>query len=292
MYTHTVKKLPKNTYEINVEIPWKTVESVYEKAFNSLSANLEVEGYRKGKAPKALAEKHIEKESVYQQIIRTLFPEIYSEIMSKEQIKPVTSPRVDLKKAKENETWELVFTVAEKPTVKLGDYKKTLTEIKTKQKKADIWVPGTDPAKKEDDDKEKARKQQELLNEMLSALLKVSNVEVSDFILEEELNSRLSRLVDDIQKLGMTTETYLQSKNVTMEQIREQYLREIAETHALEFTLNEIAEKEGITVENAELEKLFTSIKDDKERKAAMQNAYFYAALMRKQKTLDFLLGL
>lgn len=291
MYTHTVKKLPKGTFEITVQMPWAMVEKETEKAFQTLSDGLEVEGYRKGKAPKALAQKQIKKESVYQQIIRTLFPDIYSEIIKKEDLKPVISPRVDLKKAKENEDWELVFTLAEKPSVKLGDYKKILSEIKAKKNKADIWVPGSEP-KTEVDEKEKARKQQDLLNEMLNALLQSSTVEISEFILEEELNSRLSRLVDDIQKLGMNTETYLQSKNITMEQLREQFLKEIVDTHSIEFSLNEIAEKENIAVENEELEKLFISIKDNKERAAAMQNAYYYAALLRKQKTLDFLLSL
>jgi len=291
MYTHTVKKLPKGTFEIAVNMPWAMVQKETEKAFQTLSDNLEVEGYRKGKAPKALAQKQIKKEALYQQIIRTVFPDIYSEIIKKEDLKPVISPRVDLKKAKENEPWELVFTLAQKPSVVLSDYKKILKEIKAKRSKADIWVPGSEP-KPEEDEKEKARKQQSLLNDMLTALLQSSTVEVSDFILEEELNSRLSRLVDDIQKLGMTTETYLQSKNLTMEQLREQFLKEIMETHSLEFTLNEIAEKENIVVENEELEKLFISIKDNKERAAAMQNAYYYAALMRKQKTLDFLLSL
>ncbi|MGB3094932.1 MAG: trigger factor [Microgenomates group bacterium] len=291
MYTHTLKKLPKGTFEITVKMPWAMIEKETEKAFQTLAEMLEVEGYRKGKAPKELAKKQIKKEAIYQQIIRTLFPDIYAEIIKKEELKPVISPRVDLKQAKENEDWELVFTLAEKPSVKLGDYKKTLADIKVKRGKADIWVPGTE-AKPVDDDKEKARKQQELLNEMLTALLQLSTVEISEFILEEELNSRLSRLVDDIQKLGMNTETYLQSKNITMEQLREQFLKEIVETHSLEFALNEIAEKENISVENDELEKLFVSIKDNKERVAAMQNAYYYAALLRKQKTLDFLLGL
>lgn len=290
MYTHTVKKLPKGTFEITVNIPWATIEQESEKAFQTLLAELEVEGYRKGKAPKALGEKHIKREAIYQQIIRTLFPDLYAEIVKKEDLKPVVSPRVDLKKAKDQEPWELIFTLAERPTVTLGDYKKELTEVKNAKKKADIWTPGSDI--KQPDDKEKSRLQQELLNEMLTSLLKSSTIEISDFILEEELNGRLSRLIDDIQKLGMTTETYLQSKNLTMEQLREQMLREIVETHSLEFILDEIAEKEGISVENEELEKLFGSIKDEKEKAAAMQNAYFYAALLRKQKTLDFLLGL
>ena len=97
---------------------------------------------------------------------------------------------------------------------------------------------------------------------------------------------------DDVEKLGMTVDTYLQSKNTTIEALRQQYRNEIEGIHKMEFLLNEIADKEEIRVENSELEKLFTAIKDEKERAMAQQNAYFYAALLRKQKTLDFLLGL
>lgn len=290
MFTHEVKKLPKNSYEIEVDIPWPTIEQSYDKAFDELAKELEVEGFRKGKAPKTVAEKHLNRESVYQQVIRSLFPEIYEEIIRKENLKPIISPRIELKKAKDKEAWELKFTLAEKPEIQLGDYKKVLTEIKKDQKKAKIWVPGKDAP--QETEESKAKVQQELMNEMLSALLKTVKMEISDFVLEEELNSRLSRLVDDIQKIGMNMESYLQSKNITMEQLREQYRKEIEDTHKLELTLNEVAEKEGITVENAELEKLFSSVKDEKERQSAMQNAYFYAALLRKQKTLDFLLSL
>ena len=126
MYTHTLKKLPKGTFEITVKMPWAMIEKETEKAFQTLAEMLEVEGYRKGKAPKELAKKQIKKEAIYQQIIRTLFPDIYAEIIKKEELKPVISPRVDLKQAKENEDWELVFTLAEKPSVKLGDYIKVL----------------------------------------------------------------------------------------------------------------------------------------------------------------------
>lgn len=290
MVSHKVTKLPKSTIEISVEIPKKEITDAYEKAFESLRENLEAEGFRKGKAPKAVAEKHISKDSVYQQLIRMLFPKIYQDIVKKEDLKPVISPKIELVKAKEGEDWEIKISVAEKPKITLPDYKKISEAAKQEAKKDAIWVPGKD--KTEPTEQEKAQKNQMLLNSVLDKLLKESKIEISELILQEELDARLARLVDDVEKLGMTVETYLKSKNTTMEELRASYLAEIENIHKLEFLLNEIAEKENIQIQNEELQKLFGGIKDDKEKSLAMQNSYFYAALLRKQKTLDFLIGL
>ena len=44
---------------------------------------------------------------------------------------------------------------------------------------------------------------------MLSALLNEAKIEVSDLVIEEEINHRLTHLFDEIQKIGLTTENYL-----------------------------------------------------------------------------------
>src|SRR3989344_384802 len=268
MVTHKIKRLPKSTIEIEVDIPKSVIESSYKEAFKKLQENLEVEGFRKGKVPQEIAEKNLKKED----------------------LKPVMAPKVELVNAKESEDWKIKIMVAERPIVTLGDYKKTINEVKQERKKDKIWIPGKD--KSEESEPEKAKQNQEFLNAVLDQLLKKTKVDISDLILDEELNTRLARLVDDVEKLGMTVDTYLQSKNTTIEALRQQYRNEIEGIHKMEFLLNEIADKEEIRVENSELEKLFTAIKDEKERAMAQQNAYFYAALLRKQKTLDFLLGL
>lgn len=290
MVKHSLKKLPKATVEITVDIPKDVISKSYSDAFESLRERLEVEGFRKGKVPKEIAEKNLRKETVYQELIHRLLPKIYEDIVKKEELKPVISPKIELVKAQENSDWQIKISVAERPIVTLGDYKKLIQKAKEDKKKAHIWVPGKD--KSEPSEQEKAKMNQELLNAVLDELLKASNVEISDLILEEELNSRLSRLVDDVQKLGMTIDSYLKSKNTTMDQLRAQYKSEIENIHKMEFILNEIADEENIKVENAELDKIFGTIQDEKEKKLAQQNAYFYAALLRKQKTLDFLLGL
>lgn len=291
MYSYKKEKLPKNTTQLLVDVPKADIKKEEEEAFARLQQQLSVEGFRPGKAPKNIAEKYITKEALYQELAQKLVSRIYQEIIDKESLKPIISPRVELVKAKENEDWQIKFSLAEKPVVQLSDYKKVVKEAKTKAEKSNIWVPGKgspsgDGAKNPEEDKSK------LLNEILAALLNETKLEISDLIIDEEINHRLSHLVDEIQKIGLTTENYLKSKNLTMESLKAQFKKEAEDTYKLEFALAEIADKENIKIEQADLDKLFVNIKDEKEREKAQKNSYYYATILRKQKTLDYLISL
>lgn len=295
MYSYKKEKLPKNTIQIIIDVPKLDIKKAEDEAFSRLQSQLTVEGFRQGKAPKDIAKKHISKDTLYQELAQKLISKIYQEIINKESIKPIISPKIELVKAKENEDWQIKITVAEKPMIELGDYKKIIKEVKSKIEKSEIWVPGKDNqlrqpsdsgAKKSEEDKNK------LLNEILTALLKETKLEISDLIVNEEINHRLTHLVDEIQKIGLTTENYLKSKNLTMQSLKAQLMKETEDTYKLEFSLAEIADKENIKVEKTDLDKLFVNIKDEKERKKAEQNSYYYATILRKQKTLDYLISL
>lgn len=288
MYTHKLDRQPKNTVIITVDIPRSDIGQEYKKSFAALQSELTVEGFRKGKAPLSLAEKHIKKESVYSHLIQTLVPRIYEEIVKKESLKPIVQPKLELVRAKENEDWQVKITVAEKPVIDLTGYKEVIKKVKSAKKAGEIWTPGKEPTKKESDEKEKHA----LLNTILDALLKALTIEIPPLIIETELNNRLSQLVDDIQKVGLTTESYLKSKNLTMDELKKRLTREIEDTYKLEFLLADIADKEGLKVEKEDLDKLFASIKTEAERKQAEANAYFYASILRKQKAIDYLTSL
>lgn len=290
MYKHVLKKLPKSTTEIIVTLAKERVASEYEKAFNKLQKELTVEGFRKGKAPKAVAVKELKKEDIYRQLIQDILPSIYEEIVKKESLKPLISPRIELVKAKENEDWEIKLTVAEKPIIDLKDYKKAVERGKAETKKNQIWTPGKGQAPVEKENLEKIKQDQ--LNSILGELLKTVEIELSELIIEVELNNRLTQAVDDIQKIGLTVDNYLKSKNLSMDDLRARYKREIVDTYKLEFLLQEIGDKENIKVEADELEKLFSNIKDEAEKEKARLNSYFYAGILRKQKVLDFLTSL
>lgn len=287
MTKHTLKKLPQNTYELLIEIPWDEVSREYKTAFDLILAEFSIEGFRKGKVPAAMAEKHIPKEKVYEQLIKTLIPRVYEEAVVAEKLKPIVAPKVDLVTAKENETWQVKATVAEKPAVDLGEYKKKVQAAKADLKKADIWVPG-----KEEKAPDQAAENDKLLNVALTTILKEVKCEISPMLIEAEMNRKLTQLVDDVQKIGLTVDSYLQSKGLTMDKLKEQFTREITDMYKLEFILLDIADKENIQVDQADLDKLFGALKDEKDKAAAKANSYFYASVLRKQKTLDFLIAL
>lgn len=289
MFTHTLKKLPKNTLEIDVTVPVPEIKAASEKAFGVLHAQLELKGYRKGKVPLEMAKKHLQTDAIYSQMLRDLLPSIYEEIVKKEGLRPIISPKVELVKAKEGEDWELKFKTALKPEIEVKNVKEIVAKVKAEAKKADIWVPGKDKEKLPEDAKVQ---DQRVLNSILDALLKESKIEISELILEDEVNRRLSQLVDDVQRIGLTMEAYLKSKNTTMDELKARYNKEIEDTYKLEFILSEVADQAGIKVEQSDLDKLFSGMKDEKERQAAQANAYLYASVLRKQKTLDYLVSL
>lgn len=289
MFTHKLTKLPKNTVAIDIKIPKEEINNASEKAFIKLQSELAVGGFRKGKVPKDLARKHIAKESIYEEMLKTLLPDIYNQILKKENLKPIANPKISLNKAKENEDWEVKIELAEKPVLKLPDYRKIVTDVKAGEKKNEIWTPGKDKAKVEENPEVKS---QRLLNLVLAGIFDATHFEMSDLVIDEEIERRLVKLVDDVQKLGLTMEAYLKSKNLTQEKLKEQYRKEVDGIYKADFVLNEIADLEKIQVEEKDLQALFANIKDEKEKQAAQNNAYFYAGLMRKQKTLDFLIGL
>lgn len=291
MYSYKKEKLPKNTVLLTVSVPKADILKEENEAFSRLQQKLTIEGFRQGKVPKDIAKKHLTKEVIYQDLAQKMISRIYQELLTKESLKPIVSPKVDLPKAKEGEDWEIKITVAEKPVITLGDYKKVIKDAKTKAQKSNIWVPGSSSAKAPADKKDKEDKNM-IMNEILTALLKEAKIEVSDMVIEDEINHRLTHLMDEISKLGLTVENYLKSKNLTMDSLKAQFRRETEDTYKLEFVLSEIADKENIKVEQADLEKLFVNIKDETEKKQAVQNSYYYATILRKQKTLDFLMSL
>lgn len=289
MATHSIKKQPKSTLEILVKIPWADVQTAYKTSFDALHLQFEMEGFRKGKVPKALAEKNIDKDKVYSHLIRHIMPKIYEDIVKVENLHPILSPKIELVKAKENEEWELKMLVAEKPTIRLKDYKKKVQEAKKGLKVDEIWVPGKEP---QNADTEKSKTKEKTLNVSLEALLAESECELPPLLIEEELDRRLSQMVEDVQKIGLTMEKYLQSRNLTMETVKERLTREIADMYKLEFILQMIADEEKLEVKPEDLASLFANIKEEKDRKTAESNAYFYASVLRKQKALDYIIGL
>jgi trigger factor len=135
MYSYKKNLLPKNTVELIIDIPKQEIKNAYQKAFLSLQKELTLPGFRKGSVPKEMAEKNIKKEKVYEKLIADLIPKIYEEIIKKENLTPLSLPKIELLKAKEEEDWQIKITLAQKPTVDLKNLKAIIQKLKLSKKK-------------------------------------------------------------------------------------------------------------------------------------------------------------
>ncbi len=287
MFTYDTKNIDKTTTQYTITVPHDEITNRYDKHLKERAGEVKLEGFRKGKAPSKLSEKQVPKEKVYDDLIQQLMRDIYVEILKKYNLKPVVAPKVDLKKATEKEDWIIEFQIAERPQITLPDYKAILKDVKGNLKKSDIWTPGKT---KDITDEDSRKKRDTMLNNIFNALLDKTDINISPLILEHEIDTRLTALLDDVQKIGLTMEGYLKSKNITKDDIKKQYEKEIIDVYKLEFLLQGIGDQEKITVDKAELDTFLGTAKNDQEKKQISDNMYFYSGVLRKQKVINFLL--
>lgn len=286
MTTSKINNLPKGTVELEISIPWESIKDTYEKLFIKVGETIEVPGFRKGKAPKKLLEEKIDKTKLYEEVVKNIVPKAYQEAIKEHNLKPITSPKVDVLEAKEGQIWKIKATLALKPTINLKNYKEKIKELKKEKSGSKIWVPGKEGEKKPEEAKKPT------VDDIVSVLVNEVGIELSDMLIEEEANRLLAGLVDQTQKLGMTVEQYLAAKGKTTESLRAEYAKEAIKNLTIELSLAEIADKENITVTQSDIDKLIEKVEKPEEKERLKSQSYYLAHLIRQQKTLDFLYSL
>jgi len=120
----SVKDLKDNHVEITVIATPEEFDKQVETVYQRVSKDIALEGFRKGKVPQKIYEKKYGRESLYQDALDGLIQTAYVEALSEQQdLQIVAYPKVDLKKFEPEHEIEIIYTVATRPTVTLGDYK-------------------------------------------------------------------------------------------------------------------------------------------------------------------------
>jgi len=125
-----INKLPKSQIELEIEVPADEFDNFIERATLNLGKDLEIRGFRKGKAPKNIIEEHIGPEKILIEAGDLAVNETYKKAILENKIEAIFQPKIEIKKlAKGN---DLVFSAktAVLPEVKLPDYRKIASKIK------------------------------------------------------------------------------------------------------------------------------------------------------------------
>ncbi|TNJ66487.1 trigger factor [Paenibacillus hemerocallicola] len=119
----TWEKIEKNKVVLNVEVDAEQVAVALDKAFKKVAAKANIPGFRKGKVPRQIFEAKFGVESLYQDALDILLPEVYVQAVEESSIEPVDRPDVEIEQFGKGQALIFKATVIVKPEVQLGEYK-------------------------------------------------------------------------------------------------------------------------------------------------------------------------
>ena len=117
-----LEKIEKNVVALEIEIDQNKMKEATDKAYLKVSKKVNIPGFRKGKAPKMLIERHVGKEYLNEEALDIVLPEIYLEALKETNIDPIDKPKVELVQMEEGKPVIIKITVEVKPEVELGNY--------------------------------------------------------------------------------------------------------------------------------------------------------------------------
>lgn len=214
-----VTKKEDGSIQIKLVIPWPDIQSAYEKEVDETIANTEIQGFRKGKAPRDLVEPKLDKSQLYSHAVQHLLPKIYSTAVKEHNLKPILYPQISIQKNDFGQDWQFTATTCEAPEVILPEKLAKLDELR-----------------------------------------KIVAVKVPDLLVVEEVNHRLAALVENITQLGLTTESYLQSKKLTPETLKTQLSGQARSDLETEFILLAVQQGQKLADRKATLDFLQTLV--------------------------------
>ncbi len=106
---------------VTVELDAEKVSGAIDKAYKNLQKKVRLPGFRPGKAPLSILQKHFKaqiEEEVISELVQTSFPEV----MEQQNLKPVSMPKVENGVLEKGKEFSYTVGIEIKPTIDVKDY--------------------------------------------------------------------------------------------------------------------------------------------------------------------------
>lgn len=109
--------------KLTIEASAEEFEAAIEKAYQKNKSKMNIQGFRKGKAPRKIIEKMYGAGVFYEEAANVIIPDAYAKAVDECDLEIVSQPSVDVVQVEAGKPFIFTAEVAVKPEVKLGDYK-------------------------------------------------------------------------------------------------------------------------------------------------------------------------
>jgi len=292
------EKLPNSEIKLTVTLESSKVAESYNKIVEKLVSEADIKGFRKGKAPKEVVLEKADISKVHGEVISDLLKTYYPIVLKEKGIFPYSNPKIDIKEFEIEKDFIFEATIALKPEVKIGDYKKIVKKL-LEEKKKELKNAEKEASKEEPKEGEVVKpeipKTSELTaEEIVDAISNDSKIELSELLINEETDRLLERFISQIRGLNLNVEQLLQAQGKTYDDLLADH-KKIAENNIKsEFILNEIIKAEKLEATDTEIEEFIKNLGDENLQKQfeAPSEKWYIKGIIEKNKALDFLKNL
>lgn len=133
----TLEKEKENVVKLDITIPAKDAVDAYNNAVRRISQYVNIDGFRKGKAPRAVVERHVGTERIKQEAIENLMPRAINQAVADNKLDIIAQPYVTSYNFNVGEDLTVTAKAELRPEVTLGQYKDLTVEVKDSPIEAD-----------------------------------------------------------------------------------------------------------------------------------------------------------
>lgn len=125
----TIEKLENNVVKMDITIDADVANTEYNKACKRLAQRVNIPGFRKGKAPRAILEKNLGVEYIKHDALDTLLPDAFAKAISENDLNIISQPEIESFDFELGSDVKVVAKVELKPEVKFEQYKGLEVEV-------------------------------------------------------------------------------------------------------------------------------------------------------------------
>lgn len=118
-----VENLEKSMAKLTIEVSAEEFEAAMQKSYIKNKNRIQLQGFRKGKAPRAMIEKIYGPGVFYEDAANLIIPDAYEAAAKESGLEIVSQPEIDVTQIEKGKSFIFTAAVAVKPEVTLGEYK-------------------------------------------------------------------------------------------------------------------------------------------------------------------------
>jgi FKBP-type peptidyl-prolyl cis-trans isomerase (trigger factor) len=326
-----ITRLPQSEVEIEGEITAEQLENKWEHVLEHAVEHAEIDGFRKGKAPKDIVLREISESELLYRAAEEALGDAYPLILSEEKLDALGSPAISITKIARKNPLGFKIRTALFPEIRLADYKTiakkevkeesisvsekevkdVIAEVRKNRAKTDKVedIPElTDESVKEFGDfknivdfkekvkegltlDKKTRAEEKKRWEMIDAIVTESKIDLPEVVITEELRKMEAEFTGDLTRAGMTYEKYLAEIKKTDEDVKKEWRGAAEKRSKTQLILSEIGRIEKLDPDKDEVEKEVSHVLAHYKDANPDGVRTYIETTLRNKKVLEFLEG-